>query len=100
MGVKRKNGEEVSVYLPYETIRQIDKRKGEYLSRSRFVYWALNEFLKGNDISNGIANMIEKRAPQGATVSSPTPSEEVVGSNKELTPSSSSHKEALVSHVG
>jgi hypothetical protein len=77
MGVKRKNGEEISIYLPYQTIKQIDERKGEYLSRSRFVYWALNEFLKGNDIADGISNVIEKGVPQGAQVSSQTPSGKV-----------------------
>jgi hypothetical protein len=67
-------GESVSVYLSDQMLQEIDRRKGAYFSRSRFIYWALNEFFKGNDITDGIGNLIEKQkvVPQGASVPAAT----------------------------
>lgn len=85
----RKSGTEVSIYIPREMLREIDRRKGQYFSRSKFVYWALNEFLKGNDIADGISDIVEK-IPRGAKVGYQAPSG--IGSQSDrlhLSPSSS-----------
>jgi hypothetical protein len=60
----KKSGREISVYLTFQRLEQIERIKGRYLTTSKFIDWCLQQVLDGK---------IEK-IPPGATVSSPAPS--------------------------
>jgi hypothetical protein len=55
---QKKSGREISVYLPYEKLDQIEKAKGSYITTSKFILWCLEQVLDGK---------IEK-TPLGASV--------------------------------
>ena len=72
MGVKRKNSMEVATHLPYTLIDTIDDLRGPYISRSRFIYWAISEFLKERKLTGDLGDLIDK-VPRGVKVTSQTP---------------------------
>jgi hypothetical protein len=75
--VGRKNkkvGIEISVYLPFERIRQIDTLRGNYTTRSRFILWALDQVINS-----------KKETPLGAQVGSQAPNSLDSSSNTTLT---------------
>ena len=65
---KEKLGRQVSIYLPYERIEQIERVKGDYVTTSKFVLWCLVQVLDNLRIEN------KENVPPGAMVSSPAPS--------------------------
>jgi hypothetical protein len=44
--VKGRQGEELCVYLPEGKIAEVDKARGRYFTRSKFVLWALDRAIK------------------------------------------------------
>jgi hypothetical protein len=68
--VKGRAGEELCVYLPEGKIAEVDKTRGQYFTRSKFVLWALDRAIKE---ANSGTLRIEK-IPPGAQVGSQAPS--------------------------
>jgi hypothetical protein len=80
--VKGRQGEELCVYVPEGKIAEVDRARGPYFTRSKFVLLALDKTIE--EVNSGILK-IEKAAPQGAVaVPSLAPSGKAsVGSNTE-----------------
>jgi hypothetical protein len=80
--VKGRSGEELCVYLPAGKIDEVDKARGQYFTRSKFVLWALDRAIE--EVSSGIMRL-EKETPLGATVRSQAPNSLDSSSNTTLT---------------
>jgi hypothetical protein len=50
-------GKEIPVYLPFETLQRLDEVRGNYMTRSKLILWALDQ-----TINSG------KKTPLSATV--------------------------------
>lgn len=68
--VKGRSGEELCVYLPEGKIEEVDRVRGQYFTRSKFVLWALDRAIL--EASSG--TMKFEKIPPGATVGSQAPS--------------------------
>jgi hypothetical protein len=87
---KKKMGEQISVYLPYEKLEQIERIKGPYITTSKFILWCLDQALTSPTTE-------KQKIPQGATLATnQAPSGFESQTNDDL---SSPVKERLV-HVG
>ena len=73
---KKKSGQEISVYLPYEKIEEIERVKGPYITTSKFILWCLNQVL---ETRSG-----KERTPLGAKVGDQAPNVVEDSSNIEL----------------
>jgi len=92
--VKGRQGEEMWVYLPHGKIAEVDRARGQYFTRSKFVLWALDRAIQ--EVSNGTMKF-EKRTPLGATVEDQAPNRQDSSANNEPNaPKEASPKEVLI----
>ena len=63
--VKGRQGEELCVYLPEGTIEKVDRARGQYFTRSKFVLWALDRAIE--EASSGVMKF-EKSAEGAAKI--------------------------------
>jgi hypothetical protein len=69
--VKGRQGEEMWVYLPHGKIAEVDKARGQYFTRSKFVLWAIDRAI--DEFNHGSMTRFEK-ITQGAVVGTNAPS--------------------------
>jgi hypothetical protein len=77
--VKGRQGEELCVYLPEGKIAEVDKARGRYFTRSKFVLWALDRAIK--EANSGTMRIEKEKTPLGATVASQAPNSPEDSSN-------------------
>jgi hypothetical protein len=64
--VKGRQGEELCVYLPAGKIAEVDKARGAYFTRSKFVLYALDRAIE--EASSGTMRFEKQKIPQGASL--------------------------------
>jgi hypothetical protein len=68
---QKKSGREISVYLPYEKLDQIQKAKGNYITTSKFILWCLEQVLDGKIEKTPLgASVVPSQAPNSLEDSS------------------------------
>jgi hypothetical protein len=92
--VKGRQGEELFSYVPKGTIERVDKARGPYFTRSKFVLYALDRAIE--EANSGTLRFDNKiKTPLGAAIHQSTPSGTDTTNTTPNPPQESNPKEVL-----
>jgi hypothetical protein len=80
---QKKSGREISVYLPYEKLEQIEEMKGSYITTSKFILWCLEQVLDGKKEKTPLGATVGSQAPKATETAAPNPPAKEVVPNQE-----------------